>query len=365
MRVVVVGAGVVGTCAAYRLARTGASVTLLGADPPERTLSAHSFAWVNPVDDGNADYWALTHEAQTAHRRLAAEIPTNGFHPAGNLHWTDRPEAAAKLLEAAASYRAKGWAAAQCTPRAARRLEPALRIPDDAGPVVHYPDDGYVFADRFLDRLRAAGQRHGLRVRLDAPVAELAGDSVRLVSGERITADAVVCCAGRTTARLLAGCGYGLPLVDPNDSGILTRGLLVRTSPMPPGVGLGRVVHAPGLSIRPHHGGRLVLRCQEVDVRLPQDTAVAAAAVLARLPEVLPAAAGVTVEAAFAGVRPMPRDGRSIVGPLPGQDKLYVIVTHSGLTLGPLLGEIAAREVTGGGTHELAGAFRLGRFAPA
>ncbi|NHW87727.1 FAD-dependent oxidoreductase, partial [Escherichia coli] len=64
MRIVVVGAGAVGTCVAYRLARTGASVTLLGADPPERTLSAHSFAWVNPVDDGNADYWALTHEAQ-------------------------------------------------------------------------------------------------------------------------------------------------------------------------------------------------------------------------------------------------------------------------------------------------------------
>ena len=32
-------------------------------------------------------------------------------------------------------------------------------------------------------------------------------------------------------------------------------------------------------------------------------------------------------------VRPMPADGRSIVGPLPGADGLYVAVTHSGVTL--------------------------------
>jgi glycine/D-amino acid oxidase-like deaminating enzyme len=133
-----------------------------------------------------------------------------------------------------------------------------------------------------------------------------------------------------------------------------------------------RVLHAPRLSIRPHSGGRLVLHCHDVDEELvpgPPDRAgqrrAAAQRVLARLESVLPAAgAGVAVENAYVGVRPMPVDGMSVLGWVPGVDSLYVAVTHSGLTLAPVLGEIAAREVLGE-PSALAAAFRPERFAAA
>jgi glycine/D-amino acid oxidase-like deaminating enzyme len=75
VKVVVVGAGAIGACVAYRLAREGAEVTLLDGANPAESLSAHSFGWVNAVVDGSAPYYDLTHAGLTAHGRLAGELP--------------------------------------------------------------------------------------------------------------------------------------------------------------------------------------------------------------------------------------------------------------------------------------------------
>ncbi|WP_229400824.1 NAD(P)/FAD-dependent oxidoreductase [Micromonospora okii] len=365
MNVVVVGAGAIGTCTAYRLARQGAAVTLVDAQDPGRSLSAHSFAWVNAVDDGSTPYFALSRESLAAHRRLADEVPgRQWYRPTGNLAWAGSPEGAGSLLAAAESYRSKGYPAEVLTGPQARALEPALRLDDRAGPVVLYPEDAHLHPDRFLAEVQAAGRRQGVRLVLGDAAVAVEDRTVRLASGVRLRGDVVVCCAGRGTGPLLASAGHAVPLVEPDDPAVTTRGLLVRTSPVPGDATVRRVLHAPGLSVRPHHGRRLVLHSHDVDHTLPADVPTAAEAVLGRLAAVVPAAAGVTVESAFVGVRPMPVDGHSVVGWLPGSDRLYVVVTHSGVTLAPVLAEIVTREVTGA-RHELAEAFRPHRFAPA
>ena len=63
------------------------------------------------------------------------------------------------------------------------------------------------------------------------------------------------------------------------------------------------------------------------------------------------------------GVRPMPHDGRSIVGPVPGVDGLYVLATHSGVTLAPAIGAMLAEEIVGGTASPLLEGFRPDRFA--
>src|SRR5215471_18311402 len=64
-------------------------------------------------------------------------------------------------------------------------------------------------------------------------------------------------------------------------------------------------------------------------------------------------------------VRPMPADGRSVVGWLPGADGIYVAVTHSGVTLAAHLAELIAAElVSGTGAAELA-PYRPSRFTAA
>ena len=58
----------------------------------------------------------------------------------------------------------------------------------------------------------------------------------------------------------------------------------------------------------------------------------------------------------------MPVDGKSIVGPMPGAQRLYVVLTHSGVTLAPALGDLVAESIdTGVGPPALA-PFGLERF---
>lgn len=53
------------------------------------------------------------------------------------------------------------------------------------------------------------------------------------------------------------------------------------------------------------------------------------------------------VQSARVGVRPVPPDGLPVVGLLPGLDNLYAVVSHSAVHFAPVLGRLAARELTG------------------
>ena len=73
------------------------------------------------------------------------------------------------------------------------------------------------------------------------------------------------------------------------------------------------------------------------------------------------AASAARVEAARLGVRPMPLDGYPLVGPHPELDGFYIVVTHSGITLGPVLGPMVAAEVTTGWPEPQLAPYRLER----
>ncbi len=60
--------------------------------------------------------------------------------------------------------------------------------------------------------------------------------------------------------------------------------------------------------------------------------------------------------------RPMPADGLPIVGPVPGVDGVHVAVTHSGVTLAPVVGRLVAGEVVTGARADELGGVRPDRF---
>lgn len=366
--VVVIGAGVIGAGVAHRLAEAGVTVTVVDAVKPEQGLSAHSFGWVNPVDSGHDGYYRLTLEALEAHRRLAAEIAApRWYFPVGNLQWTQSQSDQLALDETAAGYRRRGYPVVELGRAELLALEPSLALPAGLDRAISYPCDGYVLGDRLISAALDRAAALGAEVVTEDPVVGFVADEtargVRLSSGRVLSADQLVCCVGRNINALLSLLGARLPVVEPDDSSRLTRGLLVRTAPVRHSV--TRVVHAPGLSIRPHPGGRLVLHCHDLDQRLTgdDDPDALAAEVLQRLHQIVPQGRGteVGIESSYLGVRPMPRDGMSMLGWLPDQRGLYVVLTHSGVTLGPVLAEIVAQEVLGT-PHPLAAQFRPDRL---
>jgi glycine/D-amino acid oxidase-like deaminating enzyme len=58
----------------------------------------------------------------------------------------------------------------------------------------------------------------------------------------------------------------------------------------------------------------------------------------------------------------MPQDELPIVGAVPGIAGFYVAVTHSGVTLAPLVGQLVAQEVTSGHVSPLLADYRIERF---
>ena len=70
----------------------------------------------------------------------------------------------------------------------------------------------------------------------------------------------------------------------------------------------------------------------------------------------------VEAESVSLAQRPVPEDGLPVLGPVPGVAGLWLAVLHSGVTLGPVAGELLAAEVTGKGEQPLLAAFRPARL---
>jgi len=113
--------------------------------------------------------------------------------------------------------------------------------------------------------------------------------------------------------------------------------------------------------------GGLLLGAGDIDGLVTDTTSPVAAADIAgrlldRAVRVFPAARDVRIVESRIGVRPMPGDGHTIAGRLPGLDNAWVIATHSGITLGPLLGQLIADEICRGTASALLAPFRPERF---
>jgi glycine/D-amino acid oxidase-like deaminating enzyme len=210
-----------------------------------------------------------------------------------------------------------------------------------------------------------AARRHGAQVRTGAQVArvEMAGGratGVVLASGERCPADVVVNCAGRWADTLSVGDepDLRLPLAP-------TFGLLVFTPPVATCV--RRIVRSAHVHLRPDGAGRLVLHMDDADATLTSTTQPSPQLPIAhdlvqRVAAVLPSIGPVDPEAVRIGVRPIPTDGLSAVGPLPGLSGYYVVVTHSGVTLSPILAHLAASELMSGTPEHQLEPFRPARL---
>jgi glycine/D-amino acid oxidase-like deaminating enzyme len=242
-------------------------------------------------------------------------------------------------------------------------MEPGLAIPEGLGEVVFYAGDGSLDPPRLVERLVAAASASGAEIRPATPVQSLrmAGDRVEalVLPGEEVAADSVLVCVGPATHAFLAPLGADVPV------GRVPGLLAVTSPPAPP---LGRVVHAPGIHLRPHPGGGLMLGATDIDGLIDESTAPAAAAAIAgrlleRAARVFPAARGVRLAESRIGVRPMPADGHTIAGRIPGVRNAWVLATHSGVTLGPLLGRLIAAEIAGGEASAALAPFRPERFA--
>jgi glycine/D-amino acid oxidase-like deaminating enzyme len=327
----------IGVHVAVELAARGAEVTLLEADEPGGGTTAGSLAWIDASAPGIADYLELRVLGDRAWRRRDREpwlsLP-------GTMSWASVTEDVARLEAHAERLEQLGQRVERVDVPAALRREPDLLVPPDVEIVYRFPGEGWVQAApaiaALLERCRAAG----VRVLPGTPGQPSEFD------------DVVVSCVGRWTGSVLADAGVSVPMLGGDQPGV--TGFVTRTAPVP--ARIGSVIVADGLLIRPERGGRLLLHSDAHDAH----PAPAADTLVEILRNRVRGAETATAEDAWLCHRAIPADRLPVVGW--AREGLYVVATHSGVTLAPVLAELVAGELIDGAERAELARFRPERF---
>jgi glycine/D-amino acid oxidase-like deaminating enzyme len=230
-------------------------------------------------------------------------------------------------------------------PTVNEKLEPGAIFQDPVVRIAHFPEESWTDAPALTRTLVEAATRNGAHKHF--------GNSVR---GIEVEGEVVVLQLEDSDA-IHADVGRKLPLD-------VFPGLLVRVAA--PGEPLRHLMHTPHINVRPDGPGYVLLHHDSVDKQLTDDFAGTEDPLCAELLErarlVLQALEAAEVVEARFGMRPVPADGHSCVGALSGIPGYYEAVTHSGVTLGPLIGRLLAREILTGEVDPLIAPFRADRF---
>ncbi|NEB74599.1 FAD-binding oxidoreductase, partial [Streptomyces sp. SID14478] len=126
-----------------------------------------------------------------------------------------------------------------------------------------------------------------------------------------------------------------------------------------------RAMHAPHVEIRPDGDASVVLHSREVDALIDTGEEPAALGRLlhASARHVVPELDGARIARTRVARRPVPADGFPSVGAVPSVPGYYEAVSHSGITLGPVIGRLLAAEILDGERDDLLADFRPERFA--
>ncbi|MFE3037870.1 NAD(P)/FAD-dependent oxidoreductase [Streptomyces canus] len=362
-RVAVIGVGVLGASVAWNLSRQGADVVLIDARRPGEGVTNWSFAWVNASNKTvRKSYFDLNVAGMAAHRELATAIgPDSWWYPSGHLRWADDPAGATQLLERAELLANWGYRVEVLTAAEARRLEPALVMPGEV-PVVLYPDEAWVHGRHLVGRLVGQAVAAGAGLRPGCAVCDIGTGSdggvrtVVLSDGTRLDVDIVVNAAGPSASEVAALVARQLPMR--REPGVVTRVGCVQ-------VPIDRVMHAPRIEIRPDGDASVVLHSREIDALIDAGEEVSELArmlhELAR--NVVPALGDSHIAETRVAHRPIPADGFPSVGAVPSVPGYYEAVSHSGITLGPVIGRLLAAEIVSGKRDAMLADFRPERFA--
>ena len=331
--VVVIGAGVVGALQAFRLAQRGHRVTVVERREPCRGTTGATFAWTSAHGKTPLFYHLFNLAAIELHRSLAAELGVDvWWRPCFSL----RP-----VLDAAAYDTAfaevqrkqrEGYRLSWIDGQEARRLVPLLS-PEILGASL-CEAEGTVDPFRLVFAALDAARKHGARCRWGEEVTGFEKTAERIIAVRTnrgiIPCDAVVNAAGPLAPAIAHLAGVAMPLQRVKGEVLLTEKYPAR---------LDAVVG----SVRQTFSGNFLIGATHEPNRLDTGTTLPNMQHMARQAcRLLPALRTVNVIRSYAGIRPMPIDGISILGPTQRCAGFFWAVTHSGVTLAPILAEIIA-----------------------
>jgi D-amino-acid dehydrogenase len=347
MHVVVIGGGILGAVAAYSALRAGAAVTLLDAGHAGRATQAGAgiiSPWTSRYE-GDALYRMILGGAE-AYPDLVAALAEDGetdlgYGRVGTLCAPADP-AVLDALEPVVRRRAQSSPLAGAVTRLTAAEAAALFPAMEPRPALHVAGGARVDGRRLCAALhRAIARRGGVLRQGEAGLVAASGRITgATIDGAPIGADAVILAAGAWAPALLAPLGLQLAIAPQRGQIMHFRLEGTETAAWP--VLYPMTAHY----LLTFEDGRVVVGATRetgtgFDRRV---TAAGLAEILATALSVAPGLAAATHVETRIGFRPMPPDGRPLLGTVPGLAGLVIAngLGPSGLTISPFAGRIAA-----------------------
>jgi glycine/D-amino acid oxidase-like deaminating enzyme len=364
MKVIVIGAGIVGAAIAYKLSRRPSiDLTVLDRSAAATGASGHSFAWTNAFNKQPRHYHDFNRRSMDLWHRFVAELGVpEALSSNGNLVLENTEAGGEALREQVALLQVWGYPSRLIDAGELAALEPALAIHRFTA-ACYSAQEGQVDVTPVVRACLELAKARGARVREQAGAASLnaAGGGVSTADGP-IDCDVVVVAAGTETPAIVAAAGVVIPQA-------VSPGIVIRTNARPKLLHSVSLVHLPAIDaarreihLRQLPDGTLQMGQGTQESQDRDDSQAHADDLLARATHYLPALAGTTAIPQPVGYRPMPADGLPVIGFAASAPKVYVAMMHSGVTLAPLVGELAALEIAEGVTVDWLAPYRPERF---
>ncbi|MGV9803781.1 NAD(P)/FAD-dependent oxidoreductase [Mycobacterium sp. NPDC003449] len=374
--VVIVGAGVIGSSLAYEFARRGSDVTVVDSAAVASVTSSATFAWVNANNKTPQTYADLNLEGLRAHERARdrrALGSADWFHQSGNVQIAQTSEEIEALEAKVRQLSSTGYDVSLLSAEQVRDLEPSLRSATLRGGAL-FPSEGWVDTLTMCTSLLNGARTRGARFLPFHTVDRVDTDGVHATSidgtRQRFHADTTILAAGNGNRAILAATGAELPVIDPgvattaHGSARSTVGLVSTTAPVESGI--SHIVRATGIAIRPARNGGVTFTDHPTGSQWDLDDPriwTIPDILLRRARELYPSLDNAFTETVQLGTRVMPEDGMTIADWAGDNRAVYVVATHSGVTLSVFLAESVADEVLDGNRHPALTSFGLARFS--
>lgn len=354
-QVLVIGAGVIGCSIAYHLARKGVNVSVVDANGVGTGTSSATLGLVWVQRKEPAEYMELNLLSSRLHSELAkmfdedVELRQTGGLATYLEEATLNGQVAAmeRLNSSSPNHQARLLTAVE-----ARQLEPGLSL--DILGAIFCPHDGDVNPIKLVQNLHKKAVQLGVKFQTHTAVRQLTRTEAGVSGAETalgfIRADKVVIAAGVNSARLVKMLDIEMPMV-------FERGQILVTEAAP------KILNYPTGNTKQTVRGNILLGVtyeanQEVRTTTPGGAQKVARDSIRRFP----ALKDRQIIRQFAGIRPLPKDGKPYLGAVERVPGLFVATSHSGVTLAPVHGKVISELIVDGKTDIPIARYRPERY---
>ncbi len=352
--VVIVGAGMVGLMTAYYLTEAGVGdiwVIDRGTVLGEASGSNAGGLWFAQQSPEMGPLASLVDKTAELYEELGERFDFDLRKPGMLQLFFTAKEAAGRAALVKAVKKA-GFRAESVSPKQIGELEPTLGR--NAKGAVYYPDEGRLHPARLAGNLARYLREKEVRFSLGLPVESLQ-PQIETAQGA-VSAGTTVITTGAWTPLLTEALGWKPPIKP-------MRGTLLAIEPMRQTI--RHTLMTPNYYYWQLTEGHIAGGGSVEDVGFRRGVeAETASSIRTEMNELIPSVARRAEACRWSGFRPFCTDSKPVIGPVPGQDNMFVGAGHfkKGIMMAPVTGKILADLVTEGKTKLKIRSFNPGRF---